>query len=208
MSKKVFIAPLLLLMILLTSCEETKEVSKYDNWRERNEAFIDSLYNVYTTQADHGGLDSIHLLSAPNRYMFYKKLNPVTEVPGYEANPSLRPLDQSSSVEMYYKGMNILDERFDGFYGDAPTVFDMPATFSVTYGSVINGWWEVLQRMSLGERWLVYIPWNQGYGSAGTTGILGYSTLIFDMQMFSITDLSFTREGEELEDVIIDEVAE
>ncbi len=208
MSKKVFIAPLLLLMILLTSCEETKEVSKYDNWRERNEAFIDSLYNVYTTQADHGGLDSIHLLSAPNRYMFYKKLNPVTEVPGYEANPSLRPLDQSSSVEMYYKGMNILDERFDGFYGDAPTVFDRPATFSVTYGSVINGWWEVLQRMTLGERWLVYIPWNQGYGSSGTTGILGYSTLIFDMQMFSITDLSFTREGEELEDVIIDEVAE
>ena len=61
MSKKLFLAPVLLLLLLLTSCEETTEVSKYDNWQSRNEAFTDSLYNVYTTQADHGGLDSIHL---------------------------------------------------------------------------------------------------------------------------------------------------
>ncbi len=200
MSKKLFLAPFLLLMLLLTSCEETKEVSKYDNWQQRNEAYIDSLYNVYTTQADRGGLDSIHLLSAPSKFIFYKKLPAVTEISDYVSDPNQRPLDQSTAVDVFYKGTNILGERFDGFYGDAPTQFDAPITFNVNYGSVIMGWWEVLQRMTLGERWEVYIPWEQGYGSSGTTGILGYSTLIFDMQLYRIVNLvtpTLSAEGEE-----------
>ncbi len=201
MSKKLFLAPFLLLMLLLTSCEETAEVSKYDNWQQRNDAYIDSLYNVYTTQADHGGLDSIHLLSAPSKFIFYKKLPAVTDITDYVADPTQRPLDQSSAVDVFYKGTNILGERFDGFYGDAPTVFDAPINFTVNYGSVIMGWWEVLQRMTLGERWEVYIPWEQGYGSSGTTGILGYSTLIFDMQLYRIINLvkptTLSEEGEE-----------
>ena len=126
MNKKLYLAPLFLLLLIFTSCEETKEVSKYDNWRERNEAFIDSLYNVYTTTADHGGLDSIHLLTAPSQYIFFKKLTPVSDVPDYVYAPEQIALDQSSTVDMYYKGSNILRERFDGFYGDAPTEFDAP----------------------------------------------------------------------------------
>ena len=57
MNKKIYLLPILLLALAFTSCEETKEVSRYDNWQARNEAFIDSLYNVYTTKVDHGGLD-------------------------------------------------------------------------------------------------------------------------------------------------------
>lgn len=196
MNKKIFLAPLLLLLLFLTSCEETKEVSKYDNWQSRNEAYIDSLYNVFTTQPDRGGLDSIHLLTAPADYIFFKKLEAVTEVPDYVLNPNQRPLDQSTTVDVYYKGTNILRERFDGFYGNAPTVFDSPATFSVYFGSVITGWWEILQRMTVGERWEVYIPWNYGYGTSGSTGILGYSTLIFDMQLFRVNNIALTAEEE------------
>ena len=55
MNKKIYLLPILLLALVFTSCEETKEVSRYDNWQARNEAFIDSLYNVYTTEADHDG---------------------------------------------------------------------------------------------------------------------------------------------------------
>ncbi len=204
MNKKIFFAPLLLLLLLLTSCEETKEASKYDNWRARNEQFIDSLYNVYTTQPDRGGLDSIHLLTAPYNYIFYKKLTPVSDLPGYVYNPSELPFDQSSAVEMYYKGTNILKERFDGFKGDNPTVFDSPITFTVAYGSVIVGWWEVLQRMGLGERWEVYIPWEFGYGSNGNNGILGYSTLIFDMQVYKIKNLAIQAELDE-EDTVLEQ---
>ena len=39
----IFLPFLLLLAGVFTSCEEVEEVGKYDNWRERNEAYIDSL---------------------------------------------------------------------------------------------------------------------------------------------------------------------
>ena len=39
----IFLPFLLLLAGIFTSCEEVEEVGKYDNWRERNEAYIDSL---------------------------------------------------------------------------------------------------------------------------------------------------------------------
>ncbi|MEG0038216.1 MAG: peptidylprolyl isomerase, partial [Bacteroides sp.] len=57
MNKKIYLLPLLLLVALFTtSCEETKEAGKYDNWQPRNQAFLDSLQNVYDTKPDHGGL--------------------------------------------------------------------------------------------------------------------------------------------------------
>ena len=88
MNKKIYLLPILLLALVFTSCEETKEVSRYDNWQARNEAFIDSLYNVYTTEADHGGLDSIHLMSAPDACIFYKELKPITNDPKLNPNPT------------------------------------------------------------------------------------------------------------------------
>lgn len=30
-------------LLLFTSCDETEEVNKYADWRNRNEAFIDSM---------------------------------------------------------------------------------------------------------------------------------------------------------------------
>lgn len=49
MSKKIYLFSLVLLALAFVSCSETEEVGKYDNWRARNEAFIDSLANVYAT---------------------------------------------------------------------------------------------------------------------------------------------------------------
>lgn len=91
---------------------------------------------------------------------------------------------------LYYKGTNILGEYFDGnFKGDNPVVNeenpsegDSPTTIFQVSG-VITGWGEVLQRMEVGDRWKVYIPWEYAYGSSGTTGILGYSALVFDITL-------------------------
>lgn len=207
MNKKIYLLPILLLALVFTSCEETKEVSRYDNWQARNEAFIDSLYNVYTTEADHGGLDSIHLMSAPGVCMFYKELKPITNDPKLNPNPTnldeviegyvREPIIpyQTDSVYLYYKGTLILGDRFDAnFKGANPTAFDSPKLFYVfstdALKSVITGWSEILQRMEVGERWEVYIPWKYGYGSSGLGSILGYTTLIFDMQLYSIENRS------------------
>ena len=47
MSKKIYLFSLVLLALVFTACSETEETSKYDNWRARNEAFIDSIASVY-----------------------------------------------------------------------------------------------------------------------------------------------------------------
>ena len=81
MNKKIYLLPILLLALVFVSCEETKEVSIYDNWQERNEAFIDSLRNEFMTNREVSGLDTIHLLSAPDDYIFYKEKTPVKNEP-------------------------------------------------------------------------------------------------------------------------------
>ncbi|MFR8834616.1 FKBP-type peptidyl-prolyl cis-trans isomerase [Bacteroides nordii] len=190
MNKKIYLLPILLLALVFTSCEETKEVSRYDNWQARNEAFIDSLYNVYTTEADHGGLDSIHLMSDPEGYIFYKELTPITDevIEGY-VSQDMQPF-YTDSVYMYYKGTLIIGDRFVGnFQGENPTAFDSPTKFYVSNAGT-TGLSEILQRMNVGARWRVYIPWKYGYNSSGYGSILGYTTLIYDMQLYSIENRS------------------
>ena len=194
MNKKIYLLPILLLALAFVSCEETKEVSIYDNWQERNEAFIDSLYNEFMTNREASGLDTIHLLSAPEDYIFYKEKTPVKDTPAEGADKDeyiegyvsedIQPF-YTDSVYMYYKGSLIIGTRFKG---ENPTAFDSPSKFKVK--EVVTGWSEVLQRMSVGERWEVYIPWKYGYDSNGNGSILGYSTLIFDMQLYSIENRS------------------
>ena len=195
MNKKFYLLPLLLLAVLFASCEETKEVSIYDNWQSRNEAFIDSLQTVYDNgTADKEGrkLERFELLTAPGKYILFKRLTAVTGTPpegreyeyinGY-VYKEVKPL-YTDKVSVYYKGTLITGTRFDGFKGAAPTVFDTPSSFTVS--GVITGWTEALQRMNVGDRWEVYIPWNYAYGSSGNDDIVGYSTLVFDMQLYGI----------------------
>ena len=37
--------------------------------------------------------------------------------------------------------------------------------------------------MREGERWMLYVPWECGYGSSGSGSIPGYSVLGFDLQV-------------------------
>ena len=181
-------------LLLFTSCDETEEVNKYADWRNRNEAFIDSLKRVYDAKTDPE-LIQIIPYAEKNYPIYAKKLKTVTsgETPLY-----------TDSVTAYYRGM-LIDEAVFGaattpryytklyqsldvfdknFEGEEPNAFESPTTFIVN--EQVYGWVEVLQRMKVGERWEIYIPWQQGYGSAGKLSIPGYSTLIFDLNLVSI----------------------
>lgn len=208
MNTKFYLLPLLLLAVLFASCEETKEVSIYDNWQPRNEAFLDSLQAVYDNGiADKEGrkLERFELLTAPGTYLLFKRLTPVTAtppvgpdgkvIPGREyeyingyVSENIQPL-YTDNVTLFYKGSLINKTRFDGFEGATPTIFDSPNAWAVNDPVLIAGWPELLQRMSVGERWEVYIPSSYGYGAGGMGAVLGYSTLIFDIQLYSIESL-------------------
>lgn len=181
-------------LLLFTSCDETEEVNKYADWRNRNEAFIDSLKRVYDAKTDPE-LIQIIPYAEKNYPIYAKKLKTVTsgETPLY-----------TDSVTVYYRGMLIneavfgaattphyytklyqsLDVFDKNFEGEEPNAFESPTKFFVN--GVVAGWREVLQRMKVGERWEVYIPWQQGYGSSVSGTIPAYSTLIFDVNLVSI----------------------
>ena len=72
----------------------------------------------------------------------------------------------------------------EGEGAKVPTDFDSPSSFSVT--GVVSGWTTVLQYMHTKERWILYIPYQCGYGESGYGSILGYSTLTFDMQLEAV----------------------
>lgn len=214
MKKSFFcLLPFLLLAIgALVSCEEVEEASEYDNWRERNEAFIDSIRRetgeIYVaTEEDvqrvpEGQLFAIRdwqVSTNENAYYIYcKKIKALDDY-----TTARRPL-YTETVSAYYCGTFINGLRFDGnFYGygstdqgfldkddagKAPTEFDSPAEFAVN--GVASGWTIVLQYMYVGERWMVYIPWQLGYGSSGSSdgNIPGYSALAFDIQLEGVVE--------------------
>ena len=76
MSKKIYLFSLVLLALAFTACSETETVDKYDNWRSRNESFIDSLANVF-----EAGTDPLLLrikVEQGNDYIYYKTKTPIT----------------------------------------------------------------------------------------------------------------------------------
>lgn len=185
MSKKTSVFSLILLALVFVSCNETKEVDKFDNWRARNEAFMDSLQTVYDTAPEHGGLEYIIPENNKTVKIFYKKKI---------AKETGRSPLFTETVVAYYRGSYIIGDVFDqNFSGVDPDVdFDRPATWAVqsfyTSDNAVVGWADILQHMKVGERWMTYIPWQVAYGSSGHSAIPGYSTLLFDMQLQSIVE--------------------
>ena len=51
---------------------------------------------------------------------------------------------------------------------------------------VIEGWQLALQEMRVGDRWIIYIPYNLGYGNRASGPIPAFSTLIFEVELLGI----------------------
>ena len=88
MKKSLLFLPFLLLLVgAFISCEEVEEAGKYDNWRERGEAFVDSIkrltgenYVATAEQADAMELGKLYAIqttastSEGAQYVYCKKL--------------------------------------------------------------------------------------------------------------------------------------
>lgn len=193
MNKKLYLLPSLLLTLAFTSCEETMEASKFDDWRPRNEAFLDSLEQVYNDESDPS-LQFIVPLNDNKAKLFYKDITPESVKDKLGATPIY-----TDSVQVYYRGSyifgNVFDQNYLGKEGPDPK-FDVPLDCYVSpyverprgwpIGTVISGWGEFLQHMKIGQRWRVYLPSDYAYGTGGNGSIPGYSTLIFDMQLVGL----------------------
>lgn len=203
MKKNISLLSLLFFALVLASCSESKEYDKFHNWRERNEAFIDSLQGVIDTKPEdqRDGLDYFVDSRNKDQKIFFKK------IPGEGSITDNRVPVLTSKVSVFYRGMLINEEVFgatstprlytkeyksldvfdQNFTEESPTAFDNAHTALVT--SFIPGWIEILQHMHPGERWEIYIPYYSAYGEAGSgETIPAYSALIFDLKLEEITE--------------------
>ncbi|MFK8114509.1 MAG: FKBP-type peptidyl-prolyl cis-trans isomerase [Rubripirellula sp.] len=86
----------------------------------------------------------------------------------------------TDTVKVHYTGKLI-----NGTVFDSSVQRGEPATFRV--GQVIKGWQSALQKMKVGDKWMIYIPSDLGYGERGAGGSIGPNeVLTFEVELLEI----------------------
>lgn len=92
-------------------------------------------------------------------------------------DPNAMKPNATDTVEVHYVGTLIDGTEFDNSIKRGQTI-------SFPLNGVIKGWTEILQLMTVGSKWKVYIPSELGYGERGAgAAIPGSSTLIFEIDL-------------------------
>lgn len=86
----------------------------------------------------------------------------------------------SDTVKVHYRGTLINGKEFDSSYKRNEAI-------SFRVNGVIPGWTEALQMMPIGSKWELFIPPQLGYGRQGAGPIGPNATLIFEVELLSIT---------------------
>ena len=102
--------------------------------------------------------------------IYYK----VLETGDGKVSPTVR-----SIVSVHYRGTLTDGKEFDNSYKR-----NCPEAFRLC--DVIDGWQIALQQMHVGDKWMIYIPSEMGYGSKASGPIPAYSTLIFEVELLGI----------------------
>ena len=87
--------------------------------------------------------------------------------------------DRNDLVKVDYEGKLVDNSVFDSsFARGAPAVF--------TPEEVVKGWTEALQKMRVGDEWLLYVPPSLGYGERSSPKIPANSVLIFRLKLLDV----------------------
>lgn len=88
--------------------------------------------------------------------------------------------DSNDLVKVDYEGKLTSGEVFDSSFGrGAPSVF--------TPDTVVPGWTEALQRMKVGDEWILYVPPELGYGEqGGPPRIPPNAVLVFRLRLLAV----------------------
>ena len=153
-----------LFSISFQSCSEDED--SYAEWKQENEVFIDKIKNNPEYRQDS-------IPQGPG-IIYYNDRE------GVEGGTGLYPI-YTSKVKVRYKGSLIDGSVFDD---------SSERTVELSVNGVVSGFAVALQKMQVNEKRKIYIPWQLGYGSSGTsTGkIKPYSALIFEVELCEISE--------------------
>ena len=190
--------PLILLALIaplaMSSCSEEDDiVDEFPNWQATNEAFVDHL------------TDSVNKLLADNplrtdwkRLKSWSKLNSeagtnadyilVKVLESSQETNASNPL-YTDSVAVHYQGRLLPSTSYtegyvfdQSYYGNFN--FELSRPTKMKLSELIDGFVTAVLNMQRGDRWLVYIPYQLGYGaSSSNSAVPSYSTLVFDIAL-------------------------
>lgn len=190
--------PLILLALIaplaMSSCSEEDDiVDEFPNWQATNEAFVDHL------------TDSVNKLLADNplrtdwkRLKSWSKLNSeagtnadyilVKVLESSQEADGTKPL-YTDSVAVHYQGRLLPSTNYaegyvfdQSYYGNFNPELSRPTKMKLS--ELIDGFVTAVLNMQRGDRWLVYIPYQLGYGaSSSNSAVPSYSTLVFDIAL-------------------------
>ena len=180
----------------LASCSETDEtVEEYPDWQKKNEAYFATKYST-VKQAIARGDNSWKIIKSfsrdastegqPTDYILVKVLR--------QGTGSGSPLF-TDTVRVHYRGQLIAStthvDKEDSELGYifakswSTDTFDESISVPSKLGlaGLVDGFSTALQHMHIGDHWLVYIPYQLGYGSQEYGEVQPYSTLVYDMAL-------------------------
>lgn len=103
-----------------------------------------------------------------------------------EAQPGAKVAKAGDEVTVHYTGW-LDDKGKPGTKFDSSVDRDMPFSFKLGAGRVIQGWDLGVAGMKVGEKRRLIIPASLGYGSRGAGRLIPpNATLIFDVELISI----------------------
>ena len=200
--KILFLAMILFPALGMVSCsEEDNTVEEFVNWQTVNDGFFYSLSDSVKSvlAANPGGTEwrriktwnkSDSVAGVDADYILVKVLE---QAPASETDMPLY-LD---TVTVHYKGRLLPSVSYkDGYVFDMsytePFDEEMALPAKMAVAEVVNGFSTAVQNMRRGDHWLVYIPYQLGYGVAGSSpSVPGYSTLIFDIKLVDFWPVAF-----------------
>lgn len=193
MNRKVFLAFIMFCGVMagmMTACSETDdEEVEYPNWQKRNVAYFDSIYNEAIQNKD-GKWDTIRAWSLsdtearlqPYDYIVVHKeeVGTGSGCPLYTDSVMVHNLGKLLPSTSYPDGY-VIEKSWTGDFEDYNPQTARAKKWYV--GGLIDGYTTVLQRMHIGDRWRVYVPYKLAYGTTDYNGIPAYSNIIWDIKL-------------------------
>ncbi|MBQ8711723.1 MAG: FKBP-type peptidyl-prolyl cis-trans isomerase [Prevotella sp.] len=172
---------------LFVSCSESDDdntVEEYPNWQARNEAFFATLEDSLRLGGDKwkkikSYTKDENVAGDNTEYIYVKVLE--------EGSNGDSPL-YSDTVRVAYRGRLLPSTSYpQGYVFDQTYVGDYNVKTTSVFDGEVSGYKDgfatALLHMHINDRWRIYMPYQLGYGVSGTTGIPGYSVLVFDVAL-------------------------
>ncbi len=111
----------------------------------------------------------------PDAKRTFTGLRYVVVQPGDQKGPQPVP---GNFVSVAYKGMLLNGKVFD------EASVDKPLHIRIGRGNLIDGWEEAMQKMHKGEKWILIVPAELGYGVRGRAPTIPRdATLVFELEL-------------------------